>query len=292
MRTVHLTLASRRSAALLLTLAVVPGAAGMVACSPDDPTPDAGLQGISADLRALSSDGALDGNGIFAAQADLVDAEVLRECGTRDGESPAGCATPAQAPADVPDIDKVRTEMMNLIGTGGGDRAVLLTGLHAALATVEDADAGGPAIDSDITDAGFTDGSSDALGRATELVDQAVYLTGVVLPVAGDSSGTVSAVGSRLRGIRDAVAQASGVDAAPGYTFADGAAAPTDRNGAVTALLQAVHDVTVELRRAVGSLDGADRETAAMWAAVSARCEAALEDQLGTDPLTVTVRGQ
>ena len=284
MRTVHLTLASRRSAALLLTLAVVPGAAGMVACSPGDPVPDAGLQGISA--------GALDGNGIFAAQADLVDAEVLRECGTRDGESPADCATPAEAPADTPDVDKVRTEMMDLIGTGGNDRAVLLTGLHAALATVEDADAGGPAIDSDITDAGFTDGSSDALGKATELVDQAVYLTGVILPVAGDSAGTVSAVGGRLRGIRDAVAEASGVSAAPGYTFAEGATAPGDRNGAVTALLQAVHDVTVELRRAVGSLDGADRETAAMWAAVSARCEVALEDQLGTDPLTVTVRGQ
>jgi hypothetical protein len=295
-RGVRLRYPSHRSAAALLTLAVAPVAVGLTACSPATPEPDAGLRQLSADLRALDASGAVNGSGIFADQAKLVDAEVLRACGTKDGEPPADCATPLRAPAEAPDVDDVRADMVTLIGDGSADRAVLLTGLHAALVTVEDTDAGGPAVDDDVLDAGFG-GAGDkadvgALSRATDLVDQAVYLTGVVLPVAGDSADTVATVGTRLRSLRDAVGGASGVTAAAGYTFSDGQSAPTDTDSGLNTLLQAVHDVTVELRRAVGSVDEGDRATTAMWAAVSARCEAALEDQLGDSPLEVTVRGQ
>lgn len=299
MRDVRLTLPSHRSAALLVTLAVAPVASGLVACSPDDPEPDAGLRGLSADLRALasvdSSGGPVEsgGDGIFAGQAEQVDDEVLRECGTKDDEAPDACSETLDPPAEAPSVDDVRAEMIDLIGTGDSDRAVLLTGLHAALATVEDSEAGGPAIDSDVTDGAFgSAGDVPELGRAADLVDEAVYLTGVVLPVSGDASTTVTAVGTRLREVRDAVGPASGTVAAPGYTFSDGTDAPTDRGSAVGTLLKAVHEVTVELRRAVGSVDEDDRAATAMWAAVTARSEAALEDQLGNDPLAVTVRGQ
>lgn len=321
------------SAVAVTALAATGGA--LTACSPEPPEPDEAMVSLAGQLNSLDGSDVAGGTALFADQAAAVNEEILRQCGTdRDGNGSPACedavagdgGSDAESDADsdgggTPTVAEIRDGMMDMIRYAGGkgdgqyatapdadgarDRAVLLTGLHAALATVEDSDAGGPAIDRDLLEDGFpgsggTDGddssvsseTAEALAPATELVDEAVYLAGVVLPVAGTNRDTVMTVSERLREIRDAVASVSGVAADPGYTLPDGQDSPTDAPSAVATLLPAVHAVTVALRGAVDDVDASDRPVVAMWCAVAARSEAALEDAAGTDPLETSIRGQ
>ncbi|MFE1668307.1 hypothetical protein ACFWIM_10615, partial [Corynebacterium bovis] len=74
-----------------------------------------------------------------------------------------------------------------------------------------------------------------------------------------------------------------------GYRLPEGATDPTGPGDATDLMRRAVHAVTVELRRAVPTLEPADRGRVARWCAVSARNEAALEAP-GTPP--PAVRGE
>jgi hypothetical protein len=288
--------------------------ASVTACSTEPPRPDQNLETLVQQLDALDGTPVAGGTAIFADQSEAISGEILRQCGTdRDGHPPEDCgARTLEALADAPTVEEVRSRMLQLIDgedadsdtapddDGERDRAVLLTGLHAALATVDDGTDGtdGTAIDQDMIDAGF-DGGSDisedtasALAPATELVNQAVYLSGVVLPVAGTNRDTVTTVSTRMRTIRDTVTPASGVAAEAGYSTPDDFTTPTDASSAASVLLDAVHAVTVSLRDAVDEVSDDDRALTAMLCAVSARSEAALEDALGEDPLAVSVRGE
>ncbi len=302
--------AARRVLAVGAALSVA--AASVTACSTEPPRPDENLESLVQQLDALDGTPVAGGTAIFADQSEAISGEIVRQCGTdRDGQPPENCgAQTLEALADAPAVEDVRSRMLRLIDgedadsdtapddDGERDRAVLLTGLHAALATVDDSSAGGPAIDQDMIDAGFdggTDVSEDtasALAPATELVNQAVYLSGVVLPVAGANRDTVTTVSTRMRTIRDTVTPASGVAAEAGYSTPDDFTAPTDASSAASVLLDAVHAVTVSLRDAVDEVSDDDRALAAMLCAVSARSEAALEDALGEDPLAVSIRGE
>ncbi|WP_158026036.1 hypothetical protein [Corynebacterium sp. CNJ-954] len=285
--------------------------ASVTACSTEPPRPDQNLETLVQQLDALDGTPVAGGTAIFADQSEAISGEILRQCGTdRDGHPPEDCgARTLEALADAPTVEEVRSRMLQLIDgedadsdtapddDGERDRAVLLTGLHAALATVDDG-TDGTAIDQDMIDAGF-DGGSDvsedtasALAPATELVNQAVYLSGVVLPVAGTNRDTVTTVSTRMRTIRDTVTPASGVAAEAGYSTPDDFTTPTDASSAASVLLDAVHAVTVSLRDAVDEVSDDDRALTAMLCAVSARSEAALEDALGEDPLAVSVRGE
>ncbi|MCJ7859510.1 hypothetical protein [Corynebacterium kalidii] len=301
----------RRVVAVGAALAVASGA--LSACSSEPPRPDESLESLVQQLDALD---ALDGSPVdggtelFSDQAEAVGGEIVRQCGTdRDGAPPPDCGVRTlEALADAPSVDEVRSQMLKLIAgvdadnaTAPGDdaerdRAVLLTGLHAALATLDDQASGGPAIDDGLIDAGFGDEVSEATATAlepvTDLVNQAVYLSGVVLPEAGPDRSLVTTVGTRMRTVRDTVTPASGVAAEAGYRFAEGATVPTDASSAASALLESVHAVTVSLRRAVGEVSESDRALTAMLCAVAARSEAALEDALGEDPFAVSVRGE
>lgn len=293
------------AASAALTVATV----SLTACSTEPPRPDENLESLVQQLDALDGTPVAGGTGIFADQSEAISGEIVRQCGTdRDGQPPENCgARTLEALADTPAVEGVRSRMLQLIDgddaasdtapddDGERDRAVLLTGLHAALATVDDSSAGGPAIDQEMIDAGFdTDSQDTAAGLAatTELVNQAVYLSGVVLPVAGTNRDTVTTVSTRMRTIRDTVTPASGVAADAGYSTPDGFTPPTDAATAASVLLESVHAVTVSLRRAVDEVSDNDRALVAMLCAVSARSEAALEDALGEDPLAVSVRGE
>jgi hypothetical protein len=298
----------RRAVAVAAAFAVASGA--LTACSTEPPRPDESLESLVQQLDALDGSPAAGGTDIFSDQATAVSEEIVRQCGTdRDGQPPEGCGVRTlESLADTPAVDDVRSLMLQLIagedaGTGTApdgdaerDRAVLLTGLHAALATLDEQASGGPAVDDEMIESGFGDevaeSTATALAPVTELVDQAVYLSGVVLPVSGSNRSLVTTVGSRMRTIRDTVTPASGVAPEAGYGTPDGFTAPTDAASAASTLLEAVHAVTVSLRRAVGEVDEDDRALVAMLCAVSARSEAALEDSLGDDPSSVSVRGQ
>lgn len=317
---------ARRTIALAAAVSVTTGA--LSACTAEEPEPDAALVDIVHQLDALDGTDVAGGTALFADQAEALDAEILRLCGTdRDGEIPESCTTGrgestgsgSDDTDETPSVSEVRDSMMVLIGTDGTegsegpgdypgaasgddarDRAVLLSGLYAALATLEDSDAGGSAIDQDVLDGGFpsaSEGSVDeataeALTPVTELVNQAIYLSGAVLPVSGENRGTVTVVSERMRTLRDAVTSASGVPGEVGYAMPEDFSAPSGATSAVETLLPAVHAVTVSLRAAVDEVDEADRAVVAMWTAVSARSEAALEDALGTDPLATSIRGE
>ncbi len=313
-------LPGRRVVAVGAALAVAAGA--LTACSSEPPRPDESLESLVQQLDALDGTPVAGGTGIFSDQAEALNEEIVRQCGTdRDGQPPEDCAVrPLEALAEAPAVDDVRAMMLQLIagddadsdsapdGDAERDRAVLLTGLHAALATLDDRAAGGPAIDDEMIEAGYSAGSdgddgkdgdsgvsgetADALAPVTELVNQAVYLSGVVMPVAGANRGTVTTVSTRMRTIRDTVTPASGVAAEAGYSTPDGFTRPTDASSAAATLLDAVHAVTVSLRRAVDEVSEGDRALTAMLCAVSARSEAALEDALGEDPSEVSVRGE
>lgn len=298
----------RRLVAVGAALAVASGA--LSACSSEPPRPDESLESLVQQLDALDGSPVNGGTDLFSDQAEAVGGEIVRQCGTdRDGAPPPDCGVRTlEALAEAPSVDEVRSQMLQLIAgedadnaTAPGDdaerdRAVLLTGLHAALATLDDQTSGGPAIDDGMIDAGFGDEVSEATATAlepvTDLVNQAVYLSGVVLPEAGADRSLVTTVGTRMRTVRDTVAPASGVAAEAGYRFAEGATVPTDASSAASALLESVHAVTVSLRRAVGKVSEDDRALTAMLCAVAARSEAALEDALGEDPFAVSVRGE
>ena len=95
-------------------------------------------------------------------------------------------------------------------------------------------------------------------------------------------------VGTRMRKLRDAIEPVAGVTAESGYTTDVDI---TDRTAGTQGLLDAVHGVTVELRRAVDSVAAEDRAVTAMWCA-GRPLEAALEDLLGEDPSAVSIRGE
>lgn len=279
-----------------LGVASLPALTSLAACSPTPPEPDTRLTDLLGQLRALDRDGVDGGAGMFAGQAKRISAEIIRQCGT---EPDAACTTSVDTvgpSATTPLVRDVRTTVTGIL-TDAADsgQASLLTGVYAALATVDDATAGAPAIDTAVVDRELTGDIPGELGESTSRIHEAVWLTGRVLPTAGTSTSTVTTVADRLRLIRDAAVDATGVAAAAGYTFPDGSAAGTgtaDSQGAVSVLLEAVHAVTVDLRRAASRADGEDRVTVASWCAVAARCEAALEDRTGTDPLSVPVRGE
>lgn len=294
----------RRAMGIAAVLTLTSTAGALTACSTEPPEPDSALVDVDRELVALNETDSAGGSPIFTEQAEAVDKEVLRLCGTdNEGEPPEECTTHTDVGFEgEPSVSGVRESMMTLIGADGDadyegapgddgvrDRAGLLTGLHAALATIDER-GGSPAIDQELLDGGFSDSgdTAQALEPVAELVHQAVYLSGVVLPEAGGDRGTVVTVGTRMRSIRDAVEPVSGVAAAPGYSDTGS----TDDSSAAGTLLPAVHAVTVELRRAVDSVAAEDRAVTAMWAAVSARSEAALEDALGEDPLAVSIRGE
>ncbi|AGP30970.1 hypothetical protein [Corynebacterium terpenotabidum] len=289
-----------RTLVLGLGLATLPAAGALTACSSEDPEPDARLLELVGTLRALETSPVDAGSGIFAAQADLVSGEIVRQCGTENPESCTATLDTVVVPADTPTVATARDQMTAVLpDAADSDQAALLAGLFAALATVADTDAGAPAIDWTVveTPLGSEDSTrrktaASALEEATSRIHEAVWLTGRVLPTAGTPATAVTTVAGRLRQLRDVSMAVTDVPAAVGYTFPDGTAAPTDAASSATVLLTAVHAVTVELRRAVGSVDAEDRATVAMWCAVSARCEAALEDQLGINPLSVAVRGE
>lgn len=310
--------ATGRRTVLAVALSVATVGA-LSACVVDEPEPDADLQALVQQLESMDGSTVAGGTAMFTEQADALAEEIVRQCGTdREGNPPENCGVSdhgengEESDGSVT-VTEVRTSMLDLIDDWDGgdrelerDRAVLLTGLYAALATIEDSDAGGPAIGQDLLDEGFPsasvqDGDSDdavadstaeALAPVTGLVNQAVYLSGMVLPVSGDNRGTVTMVGDRMRLVRDMATAASGVPAEVGYSTPEGFTEPTDAASAAEALLAAVHAVTVGLRTAVNEVDEADRSTVAMLAAVSARSEAALEDAVGTDPLATSIRGE
>ena len=307
---------TRTASALLLSLATLTTGA-LTACSTEPPERDAMLDNLQRQLTDVNTRLVVEGDAqtpVFEEQAGLVEDEILRLCGTEDGEAPETCTTHTDVGVeDDPTIADIRSAMMALIGgedvtiddqeytatdypgapgeDGARDRAVLLTGLHAALATFSTQESGGEAIDQELLDEGFSDSeeTAEALSDAAELIHQAVYLSGAVLPASGENRGTVVVVGTRMRSLRDAIEPVAGVTAESGYTTDVDI---TDRTAGTEGLLDAVHGVTVELRRAVDSVAAEDRAVTAMWCALAARSEAALEDLLGEDPSAVSIRGE
>lgn len=307
---------TRTASALLLSLATLTTGA-LTACSTEPPERDAMLDKLQRQLTDVNTRLVVEGDAqtpVFEEQAGLVEDEILRLCGTEDGEVPETCTTHTDVGVeDDPTIADIRSAMMALIGgedvtiddqeytatdypgapgeDDARDRAVLLTGLHAALATFSTRESGGEAIDQELLDEGFSDSeeTAEALSDAAELIHQAVYLSGAVLPASGENRGTVVVVGTRMRSLRDAIEPVAGVTAEPGYTTDVDI---TDRTAGTQGLLDAVHGVTVELRRAVDSVAAEDRAVTAMWCALAARSEAALEDLLGEDPSAVSIRGE
>ncbi|MGP9723355.1 hypothetical protein ACT3SZ_04980 [Corynebacterium sp. AOP40-9SA-29] len=308
--------------AVAATLAIGATGGALTACSSEPPRPDQGLESLVAQLGALEGTDAAGGTAIFTEQVDALNEEIVRLCGTdRDGVAPEGCeptggtteaaeSEDAADVADAADVNAIREAMLALIEREDADsdtapdddaergRAVLLTGLFAALATLDDSTAGGSAIDQELLDLGFggsgevSEQTAQALAPATELVNQAVYLSGVVLPVAGTNNSTVTTVASRMRTVRDELTDASGLAAEVGYSTPEDFTQPTDSSSAAATLLDAVHAVTVALRDAVDEVADSDRALVATLCAMSARSEAALEDALGEDPLDVSVRGE
>lgn len=300
--------------AVAATLAIGATGGALTACSSEPPRPDQGLESLVAQLGELEGTDAAGGTAIFTEQVDALNDEIVRLCGTdRDGQPPEGCEPTGGSTGEATDVNDVRELMLRLIEREDADsdtapdddaergRAVLLTGLFAALATLDDSTAGGSAIDQELLDLGFggigedgevSEQTAQTLAPATELVNQAVYLSGVVLPVAGSNRSTVTTVASRMRTVRDELTGASGVAADVGYSTPDDFTPPTDSSSAAGTLLEAVHAVTVALRDAVDEVDDADRALVATLCAMSARAEAALEDALGQDPLDVSVRGE
>ena len=307
---------TRTASALLLSLATLTTGA-LTACSTEPPERDAMLDNLQLQLTDVNTRLVVEGDAqtpVFEEQAGLVEDEILRLCGTEDGEAPETCTTHTDVGVeDDPTIADIRSAMMALIGgedvtiddqeytatdypgapgeDDARDRAVLLTGLHAALATFSTRESGGEAIDQELLDEGFSDSeeTAEALSDAAELIHQAVYLSGAVLPASGENRGTVVVVGTRMRSLRDAIEPVAGVTAESGYTTDVDI---TDRTAGTQGLLDAVHGVTVELRRAVDSVAAEDRAVTAMWCALAARSEAALEDLLGEDPSAVSIRGE
>lgn len=282
-----------RSLLVGLGVAALPAAGTLTACSSEPPAPDDRLLGALGGLRALDRDGADGGAGLFAGQADRLSAEIVRQCGTDADDTCTTAPDTVPVPSPAPSVADLRGELATVLpDAADSGQASLLTGMLAALATVDDTTAGGAAVDWTVVDRGLSGDVPDELGDATSRIHEAVWLTGRVLPLAGASADAVTTVAGRLRRIRDAAVAATDVPAAAGYTFPGGTGAPTDATAAVGVLLTAVHAVTVDLRRAAAKASGDDRVTVAMWCAVSARCEAALEDRAGTDPLSVPVRGE
>lgn len=312
--------------AVAATLAIGATGGALTACSSEPPRPDQGLESLVSQLSALEGTDAAGGTAIFTEQVDALNEEIVRLCGTdHDGQPPDGCeptggrageASGEADSVDATDVNEVRELMLRLIEREDTDsdtaldddaergRAVLLTGLFAALATLDDSTAGGSAIDQELLDLGFggigevgevgevSEQTAQALAPATELVNQAVYLSGVVLPVAETNRSTITTVANRMRTVRDELTDASGVAADVGYSTPDDFTPPTDSSSAAATLLEAIHAVTVALRDAVDEVDDADRALVATLCAMSARSEAALEDALGLDPLDVSVRGE
>ncbi len=275
-------------------MAVLPAVGALTACSPDQPEPDDRMLEILGALRALGAASAAGSSAapgsFFTAQADRVAGEVVRQCGTDPSDSCTASVDTVEIPTGAPTVAAVRDLVTGLLpGAADRDQASLLAGLFAALATVDDRAAGGAAVDWAVVDAPLSGRAPDELADATARIHEAVWLTGRILPTVGSSASVVGTVGTRLRRVRDGALSATGIPSAAGYTFPTGAPAGDD---ALQLLLDAVHAVTVDLRRAVRAVDRDDRETVTMWCAVAARCEAALEDALGEDPLTVAVRGE
>ena len=150
---------TRTASALLLSLATLTTGA-LTACSTEPPERDAMLDNLQRQLTDVNTRLVVEGDAqtpVFEEQAGLVEDEILRLCGTEDGEVPETCTTHTDVGVeDDPTIADIRSAMMALIGgedvtiddqstppptapapgeDGARDRAVLLTGLHAALAT-------------------------------------------------------------------------------------------------------------------------------------------------------------
>jgi hypothetical protein len=272
-----------------LGVTALPAAGALTACSPDQPEPDERMLEILGALQALGGSSVAPSS-FFRTQAERVSAEVIRQCGTEPSDSCTASVDNVEAPAEMPSVASVRDMMTALLPEAADkDQASLLTGLFAAQATVADKDAGAPAVDWAVVDGPLSGSAPSELEDATSRIHEAIWLSGRILPSAGSSTSAVTTVGTRLRRVRDALVTATGVASSAGYTFPSGAPSGSD---AVAMLLDAVHGVTVDLRRTVRTADSGDRLTVAMWCAVSARCEAALEDALGEDPLAVAVRGE
>ncbi|WP_312899011.1 hypothetical protein [Corynebacterium variabile] len=272
-----------------LGVTALPAAGALTACSPDQPEPDERMLEILGALRALDGSPAAPGS-FFSTQADRVSAEVVRQCGTDPSDSCTASVGNVPTPAEKPSVASVRGMMTALLPEAADkDQAALLAGLFAAQATVADKDAGTPAVDWAVVDGPLSGSTPTELEDATSRIHEAIWLTGRILPTAGSSTSAVDTVGTRLRRVRDALVTATGIPASAGYTFPSGAPSGAD---AVSVLHDAVHGVTVDLRRSVRTVSSEDRVTVAMWCAVSARCEAALEDALGEDPFAVAVRGE
>lgn len=289
-----------RSLLVGLGLAATPALGALAACSPGTPQPDAALLELLGSLRALAGTGTDGGTGMFSTQSQRLADEAVRQCGTDPESTCTASVDDAPVPSPAPQVADVRRQITLLLPDAvDRDQASLLSGVFAALSTVDDRTAGSPAIDWAVAGTRLGDDGSSrrkkaagALADATARIHEAVWLTGRVLPTAGTAVTAVNTVGDRLRRIRDVAVAVTEVSAAPGYTFPSGSSAPTDATGSATLLLSAVHGVTVEMRRAVSAVAAEDRVTVNMWCAVSARCEAALEDALGRDPLSVAVRGE
>lgn len=270
-------------------MTALPAAGALTACSPDQPEPDERMLEILGALRGLDGSEAAPAT-FFSEQADRVSAEVIRQCGTEPSDSCTASVENVEVPAEMPSVATVRDMMTALLPEAADkDQASLLAGIFAAQATVSDKDAGAPAVDWAVVDGPMSGSVPSELEDATSRIHEAIWLTGRILATAGSSTSAVTTVGTRLRRVRDALVTATGVASSAGYTFPSGAPSGSD---AVSVLLDAVHGATVDLRRAVRAVSSEDRVTVAMWCAVSARCEAALEDALGEDPLAVAVRGE
>lgn len=282
-----------RSLLVGLGAAALPAAGTLTACSSELPEPDARLLEVLGDLRALEQDAVDGGAGLFAGQADRLATEVIRQCGTSPTDTCATSVDTVTVPDPAPAVAEVRGRITAVLPDAADTgQASLLTGMLAGLATLDDATAGAPAVDWSVVDRELTGDIPGELDDATARVHEAVWLTGRLLPVAGASATVVTTVATRLRRVRDAAVAATDVPAAAGYTFPGSTGAPKDTTTALGVLSAAVHAATVDLRRAAAKAAGDDRGTVAMWCAVAARCEAALEDALGTDPLAVAVRGE
>lgn len=301
-----------RSILVGLGVAAVPAANVLAACSPKELQPDPLMLELFGTLKALERSPIAEGTSLFTIQSAAVASDVQRQCGvspTTNGDSDDVSASSAQCiasldtvaiPTDTPTVAIARAQMLGLLPhAADGGQASLLAGLHSALCTVEDNDAGASAIDWAIVDTPLGDDGSNrrkkastALAGATARIHEAVWLTGRIQPFAGPTTTTVTTVAERLRRIRDVAVAVTAVPAAASYTFPINTPAPIDPTGSAVFLLSAVHAATVDLRRAVKDVARDDRVTVAMWCAVSARCEAAIEDALNRNPLSVAIRGE
>lgn len=263
-------------------------------------------------LKALEYSPVAEGTSLFTQQSTAIASEVRRQCGAAPADngsddnisaSTTRCIASldtVEIPTDAPSVAVARNQMLELLPLAADNgQASLLTGLLAALCTVDDEEAGASAIDWSVVEAplgkegsGRRKKASAALSDATARIHEAVWLTGRIQPFAGPTISAVTTVAERLRGIRDVAVAVTAVPAAASYTFPIETPAPYDPTGSATFLLTAVHAVTVDLRRAVQGVARDDRATVAMWCAVSARCEAAIEDALDRNPLSVAIRGE